>query len=248
MFSNPFTPESQKAKKSLFKKEAKGFILSKEVSAVTEKIIADNDPNFLVKYDNYEIKRSQAEFLYALEKQMVKDWPSQVPIDLNHARNLLLKLFNKNEIIVSASGDIETLNLGVLNLKALPAQIGKLTHLQILYCHSNSLRSLPEQIGKLVSLKIINLANNELEALPKQIGNLHNLKELICTQNELNKLPEEISQLVNLQKLFCAYNNISVLPKHIGKLKHLVKLEFYLNKLSNAQKEEIKKLFPFAQV
>jgi len=63
MFSNPFTPDSQKAKKSLFNQSAKALNLGRKLSERQEEAIED----ILVEYGSrmskpYKIKRTQVKF------------------------------------------------------------------------------------------------------------------------------------------------------------------------------------------
>ena len=68
------------------------------------------------------------------------------------------------------------LDLSSLDLKSLPAEIGKLASLKILHLQNNQLTSIPPEIGKLTNLTTLNLCNNQLSSLPPETGNLTNLK------------------------------------------------------------------------
>lgn len=61
---------------------------------------------------------------------------------------------------------------------ALPAEIRKLTNLEVLNASHNNMTGIPAEIGQLSKLKTVNFANNNLSGLPLEIGNLKNLETL----------------------------------------------------------------------
>lgn len=61
---------------------------------------------------------------------------------------------------------------------ALPAEIRKLTNLEVLNASNNNMTGIPAEIGQLSKLKTANFANNNLSGLPLEIGNLKNLETL----------------------------------------------------------------------
>lgn len=76
-------------------------------------------------------------------------------------------------------GKVTTLNVSNNDLTgALPAEIRKLTNLQILDASNNKMTGIPAEIGQLDKLKTANFANNNLSGLPLEIGNLSNLETL----------------------------------------------------------------------
>jgi internalin A len=122
------------------------------------------------------------------------------------------------------------LDLSVLGLTELPAEIGRLYNLQILSLELNRLRELPIEIGELINLQDLNLAQNELIALPTTIGNLGKLRLLNLENNYLMSLPPEIGQLTNLESLFL-FSNVTLtdIPPEIGKLENLCHLDLSHN-------------------
>jgi Leucine-rich repeat (LRR) protein len=90
------------------------------------------------------------------------------------------------------------LNLEENKLISLPANFGKLTHLQELDLSDNELESLPESLTALENLRILDLRNNNLKQLPKGFDALsNNLQELYLTGN-----PLEDSEKERILKLF----------------------------------------------
>ena len=56
---------------------------------------------------------------------------------------------------------------------AVPAEIGQLTSLRVLYLNNNNLTSVPAEIGQLTSLQELNLNSNQLTSLPAALGRTH---------------------------------------------------------------------------
>jgi len=115
-------------------------------------------------------------------------------------------------------GRITNLKLHYKQLTTLPAAIGQLTSLTVLFLQYNKLTTLPTEIEQLTSLKILNLSNNQLTAVPAEIGQLINLTSLDLWNNQLTTLPAEIGQLINLKTLFFPNNQFTFLPAEIENL------------------------------
>lgn len=95
----------------------------------------------------------------------------------------VIDLSNKNlsEISKDILDDASVTKLDVSdnNLTgALPAEIRKLTNLEVLIASDNKMTGIPAEIGQLSKLRIANFANNNLSGLPQEIGNLSNLETL----------------------------------------------------------------------
>ena len=233
MFNNPFTPESKKAKKSLLNKEVKSIrIFSQKI----EKQIAENDPDVLVKYGPWEMKKSQAEFFYALEDLLIKDYKDENgnKINRDQARAIIeLKSHPADFFEINEKGYIVKINLSVLQLKNLPLEIGKLRELEELYCGHNKLKTLPAVIGHLTKLITLECSTNQLTTLPSEIGFLKNLEHLTFYQNKkLKVFPPEICRLKKLAILNFANCKIESLPLSFGNLRALWSLECSHNRLT----------------
>jgi Leucine-rich repeat (LRR) protein len=77
---------------------------------------------------------------------------------------------------------------------ALPAEIRKLTNLEVLIASDNKMTGIPAEIGQLSKLKTANFANNNISGLPLEIGNLKNLDTLDLRGNP-NVSKYDISQI-----------------------------------------------------
>jgi Leucine-rich repeat (LRR) protein len=90
---------------------------------------------------------------------------------------------------------IFALKLENSELKALPEEIGDLTHLKILRLGYNQIQSLPKEIGKLQELTHLFLIGNRIQQLPQEIGELKNLEVLDVRVNPITNI-EEIKALL----------------------------------------------------
>lgn len=106
--------------------------------------------------------------------------------------NTGLKQISKNLLDDSS---IVTFNVAGNNLTgALPAEIRKLTNLEVLIASNNKMTGIPAEIGQLSKLKTANFANNNISGLPLEIGNLKNL-EILDLRGNPNVSKYDISQI-----------------------------------------------------
>lgn len=86
-----------------------------------------------------------------------------------------------NEVSKSILDDSKVTTFDVSNNNltgALPAEIRKLTNLEVLNASNNKMTGIPAEIGQLSKLKTADFSNNDLSGLPLEIGNLTNLETL----------------------------------------------------------------------
>ena len=114
-----------------------------------------------------------------------------------------------------------TLQVDDNQLERLPADLGRMTSLEELYCAENFLTSLPPSIGWLRKLHTLNVDENDLEDLPPEVGSCKSLKILSAHGNKLQSLPAELGHIVNLAVLNLAGNFIPHLPVSFVKLKSI---------------------------
>ncbi len=132
---------------------------------------------------------------------------------------------------------VTELDLSVLNLQALPPEIGRLTALHTLYLNCNLLTSLPPEIGSLTALQWLDLINNHLTSLPPEISGLTVLQSLTLNDNLLTSLLPEIGCLTALHTLELSDNQLTSLPPEIGSLTALQTLELERNQLTSLPPE-----------
>ena len=131
--------------------------------------------------------------------------------------------------------NLEVLVLDRTDLASLPATLGRLRHLRVLYLggnprldfakvmtqlaaypalerlglDDNGLTALPPEIGMLVRLRALSLSKNQLRSLPPEIGRMTALRSLDLVQNEFFDLPEALARLPSLRTVYVSGNVVS---------------------------------------
>jgi len=142
------------------------------------------------------------------------------------------------KIIEEAARDGRTeIDLSYKKIKSLPAKIGQLTNLTMLFMYHNKLTSIPKELGQLKNLTTLFLHNNQLTSVPKEFGQLTKLTKLGLSGNTLTSVPKELGQLKNLMTLNLSGNKLTSVPKELGQLKNLTKLFLNINQLTSVPKE-----------
>ena len=140
--------------------------------------------------------------------------------------------------VTMENGRVVKLELrGVGLTGAVPAEIGRLSALRVLYLNYNRLTSVPSEIGQLTSLKSLVLYNNQLTSVPAEIGLLTSLKELHLYNNQLTSVPAEIGQLTSLVELGLSSNQLTSVPVKIWQLTSLTLLDLSDNQLTTLPAE-----------
>ena len=144
-------------------------------------------------------------------------------------------------------GDLDKLKLLYLNNNALsgtiPAELGDLENLSDLILSSNGLGgAIPAELGDLSKLKYLSLNGNQLNgAIPAELGDLSLMVELILSYNGLTgAIPAELGDLSNLRSLALEYNQLSgAIPSELGDLSKLKNLDLTENQLSGVIPAEL---------
>ncbi len=120
----------------------------------------------------------------------------------------------------------------------IPAELGSLSNLEYLYLNSNSLSgTIPVELGNLSSLIELILSGNELSgAIPSELGNLSNLSFLILFTNTLSgNIPNSLSNLSSLTYLNLANNELEgSIPAGLGSLSQLTELHLENTSISGS--------------
>jgi internalin A len=129
------------------------------------------------------------------------------------------------------------LDLTGQGLSSLPAEIGRLSNLEVLTLSRNELTSLPAEIGRLSKLRSLLLTGNRLTSIPPEIASLSSLTNLVLSGNFLTSLPNEFSQLSSLVSLDLSDNEFEAVPLEIIPLSKLRILKLSRNKLKTLSLE-----------
>ncbi|KAF9010749.1 Endonuclease/exonuclease/phosphatase [Cyathus striatus] len=97
-------------------------------------------------------------------------------------------------------------------LEAVPAEICKLQHLELLDLSGNSLTTLPTELGRLTQLKELYVFDNHLITIPHQFGSLHQLQTLGVEGNPLNTHMKEIIQKDGTPAFICYLRDSAPVP------------------------------------
>src|ERR1700729_3225346 len=110
-----------------------------------------------------------------------------------------------------------SLDMGGVNIKNLPPTSGlfSLTFLINLYLNHNALSAVPGEICKLRHLELLDLSGNSLTSVPPELGMLTQLKELYLFDNHIVTLPPELGSLHQLQTLGVEGNPLDPSLKNI---------------------------------
>ncbi len=124
-------------------------------------------------------------------------WLSDAPIHLWHGVQT-----DENGRVTKLELDHGGRGFGNNLVGVLPAELGHLTHLEVLKLSNNNLTGpLPAALGNLIKLKVLELYNNDLTGpLPAEIGNLTNLEVLdfYSNFNLSGPLPQSLTGLTRL--------------------------------------------------
>ena len=140
-------------------------------------------------------------------------------------------------VSTDGTGRVTNLNLTDNNLSGeIPAELGDLTSLQILFLEDNNLSGeIPAELGGLTSLLVLDLARNNLSGeIPAELGGLTSLQVLVLYRNMLDgEIPAALGALTSLQILYLHVNQLSgEIPAELGNLTNLQILYLRGNELS----------------
>ncbi|MGX7707543.1 leucine-rich repeat-containing protein kinase family protein [Methylobacterium sp. Gmos1] len=174
--------------------------------------------------------------------------------DLAGARELRLpggpegRLSEMPPEILGLADTLELLDLGQNDLTTLPADLGRLHKLRVLFCSGNRFDRLPPVLGDCAALSQIGfrgsgiaevpaeslppalrwltLTDNRIAALPEALGARPRLQKLMLAGNRLRALPESLRCAHNLELLRIAANRFEALPAGLKTLPRLAWLSW----------------------
>ncbi|UOQ96132.1 leucine-rich repeat-containing serine/threonine-protein kinase [Hymenobacter sp. 5317J-9] len=133
--------------------------------------------------------------------------------------------------IFDLADTLEVLNLTGNALSSLPDALGRLRHLQVLFCSDNRFTEVPAVLGQCAELHMVGFKANQIRTLPGA-ALPPKLRWLILTDNQLEALPEEIGNCAQLQKLMLAGNRLTELPATLARCTKLELLRLAANRLT----------------
>ncbi|KAF9892362.1 hypothetical protein FE257_002139 [Aspergillus nanangensis] len=117
---------------------------------------------------------------------------------------------------------------------SLPPDITKLSNLEVLDLHENSLISLPEEIASLSALRVLNVGQNQLTSLPFEALSTLPIKDISAPKNKLTGtlIPTSVYKLESLQNLDVVGNALVSLSDNDDlELPNLQSLAISINRL-----------------
>jgi hypothetical protein len=132
--------------------------------------------------------------------------------------------------IFDLADSLETLNLSGNALDALPADLGRLHRLRVLFCSDNRFTQLPESIGQCRALEMVGFKANRIRTVPAAALQLPALRWLILTDNQIETMPEALGRCTAMQKLMLAGNRLRALPESLAACGRLELLRISANR------------------
>ena len=161
---------------------------------------------------------------------LIDDWYSVV-LSGSPKRVVQLRLHGRN-------GDSETGSAEEKLNGTIPAALGRLSELTVLYLHGNNLTGeIPEALNSLSKLELLYLYDNKLTGIPSQMGEgMTNLKRLFVHGNELSGgIPAGLGSMPNLDWVTLYDNDLTgSIPPELGGLTSLRRLYLHSNQLSGS--------------
>ena len=126
----------------------------------------------------------------------------------------------------------------------IPAELGLLSELTVLYLHRNNLTGeIPGALGNLTNLEWVSLYGNGLSGeIPAELAKLSNLKRLYLNHNDLTgQIPGALGGLSNLTHLFLHRNQLTgtIPAAEWNGLDNLVWMSLYSNDLTGGIPTEL---------
>jgi hypothetical protein len=134
--------------------------------------------------------------------------------------------------IFDLADSLEILNLSDNKLRSLPADLGRLHKLKIIFLSNNDFEEVPEVLADCPNLSMVGFKSNKIRVLGENILPL-GVRWLILTDNQLERLPKSIGRLEKLQKLMLAGNQLRSLPDEMAACQNLELIRLAANRLES---------------
>jgi Leucine rich repeat len=151
-------------------------------------------------------------------------WPALRVLDLSDHRSTIFdftceRRIDQFPVLSDQMAGLRVLNLGFLNIRSVPAEIGPLTpQLRELCLRNNKIRELPaETLGQCSRLQRLSVQGNRVAKFPDGLlGRLADLVYLNANGNRLTELPADIGSLRSLRQLMLKKNRITAVRPELG--------------------------------
>ncbi|GEP11973.1 leucine-rich repeat-containing protein kinase family protein [Methylobacterium gnaphalii] len=131
--------------------------------------------------------------------------------------------------IFGLADSLEVLDISGGSLTSLPAEIGRLTKLRVLFLSGNRFERMPPALGNCPSLSQIGMRNAGLREVPSEALPA-TLRWLTLTDNAIEILPDALGERPHLQKLLLAGNRLRTLPEGLAAAKRLELIRLAANR------------------
>lgn len=152
--------------------------------------------------------------------------------DLAGARELRLPdgLTEVPREVLALADTLEVLDLGRGSLTDLPADLGRLRHLRVLFASGNPFPRLPPVLGDCPGLSQLGFRGCGIHEVPAE-ALPRDLRWLTLTDNQIETLPAALGERPRLQKLMLAGNRIAALPDSLSAADHLELIRLACNRI-----------------
>lgn len=133
--------------------------------------------------------------------------------------------------IMALADTLEVLNLTGNRLSRLPADLGRLKRLRILFCSDNAFTCLPDVLGDCPALEMVGFKANRIVQVPAS-ALPQRLRWLILTDNAIDAVPTALGERPALQKLMLAGNRLTGLPDSMAQASRLELLRLSANRMA----------------
>jgi Protein tyrosine and serine/threonine kinase/Leucine rich repeat len=134
--------------------------------------------------------------------------------------------------IFDLADSLEILNLSDNRLSSLPADLGRLTKLKVIFLSNNDFEEVPEVLADCPNLSMVGFKSNKIRVLGENVLPL-GTRWLILTDNKLEQLPKSIGKLQKLQKLMLAGNQLRSIPDEMAACQNLELIRLAANRLES---------------
>ncbi len=125
---------------------------------------------------------------------------------------------------------LEVLDLGRGSLTDLPADLGRLHRLRVLFASGNPFPRLPPVLGDCPTLSQLGFRGCGIREVPAE-SLPRDLRWLILTDNRIETLPDALGARPRLQKLMLAGNRLAHLPEDLATAENLELIRLSCNRL-----------------